>query len=304
MREACRLCSSERTRSTLEARSQLFDLTAPVDELRAADDRATVGARRLLLIGGEAAALLLAFTILAAASMRRDVEAAWRRLTWFGARRWQLVLLTTAEASVVALGAAALGWAAGVGVAALVAGRIDEPVGAVLRHSVLSGGGIGLAAGLAAAATLVLVAALRIRPVRVGGLAVSAVDVAALGVLAAVLVGIARGSADASSLASGSGTGTFLLLLPGLVAFVAAVAAARLLAPALRLLERRGRRAPFAFRTAALSLARNPGRAAVASWRNGCNTGCPSSTPVSRRMRCSACCSRAWHSLMRRTPCS
>lgn len=256
--------SVARTRSTLEAGSQLFDLTAPVEELRAADDRATVGARRLLLIGGEAAALLLAFTILAAASMRRDVEAAWRRLTWFGARRWQLVLLTAAEAGVVALAAGALGWAAGTGLAALVAGRADEPVGAVLRHSAVSPGGIALAVGLAAAATLVLVAALRIRPLRVGGLAVSAVDVAALGVLAAVLIGIARGSADASSLVSGSGTGTFLLLLPGLVAFVAAVAAARLLAPVLRLVERRGRRASFAFRTAALSLARSPGRAAVA----------------------------------------
>jgi hypothetical protein len=253
-----------RTRSTLAAGSQLFDLTAPTEELRAADDRARVGARRLLLIGGEAAALLLAFTILAAAAMRRDVEAAWRRLTWFGARRWQLLLLTTAEAGVVAIAAAAVGWAAGAGVGAGVAGRLDEPVGAVLRHSVVSGGGFALAAGLAAAATLVLVAALRARPVRVGGLAVSAVDVAALGVLAVVLIGIARGSADTASLASGSGTGTFLLLLPGLVAFVAAVATARALGPALRLLERRGRAAPFAFRTAALSLARNPGRAAVA----------------------------------------
>ena len=49
---------------------------------------------RLLLLGGEGGALLLAFTILAAAAMRRDVNDARRRLTWFGARRWQVELHT------------------------------------------------------------------------------------------------------------------------------------------------------------------------------------------------------------------
>src|SRR4051812_50002914 len=33
---------------------------------------------------------LLAFTVLAAAALRRDVTDARRRLTWFGARRWQV----------------------------------------------------------------------------------------------------------------------------------------------------------------------------------------------------------------------
>src|SRR5437763_1418798 len=60
-----------RARSALGASSDLFDLTAPVDQLQAAREQARVGGRRLLLIGGEAAALLLAFTILAASSMRR-----------------------------------------------------------------------------------------------------------------------------------------------------------------------------------------------------------------------------------------
>ena len=57
--------------------------------------------------------------------------------------------------------------------------------------------------------------------------------------------------------------GVFLLLLPGLVAFVAAVAAARLLGPLLRLLERATRQGGVVARLAVLSLARRPSRAAV-----------------------------------------
>ena len=52
-----------------------------------------------------------------------------------------------------------------------------------------------------------------------------------------------RISNDIARLQSGGGTGVFLLLLPGLVLFVLAVAAARLLTPALRLLELGARRA-------------------------------------------------------------
>ena len=253
-----------RARSALEASSDLFDVTAPVEELQAAHDQSEVGGRRLLLIGGEAAALLLAFTILAASSMRRDVDAAWRRLTWFGARGWQLVLLTAAEAGAVALAATIVGWAAGAAVTSVVARRAGVSVEETLRHSVVGNGGLLVAVGLAVVATLVLLGTLRARPLQVGGFALSAVDIAALGALVAIGLAFLRGSADASALAASSGTGTFLLLLPGLVAFVAAVAAARILGPVLRLLERWGRRRPFAFRYAALSLARNPGHAAIA----------------------------------------
>ena len=79
-----------------------------------------------------------------------------------------------------------------------------------------------------------------------------------------IVLGLARGELDAQALAQGGGTGTFLILLPALIAFVAAVATARLLAPVLRAGERWGRRAPVPVRFAALSLARNPGYAAVA----------------------------------------
>ena len=78
---------TERARAELTARSSSFYVDAPVEELRAAQRAADVAGTRLLLVGGEGAALLLAFTVLAARGMRRDLEQARRRLTWFGARR-------------------------------------------------------------------------------------------------------------------------------------------------------------------------------------------------------------------------
>ena len=78
------------------------------DEQGQAEDRCDEAA------GGQAAALLVAFALLAAAALRRDVEASRRRLTWFGARRSQLELGTAAEVGVVALAGTAVGRALGV----------------------------------------------------------------------------------------------------------------------------------------------------------------------------------------------
>ena len=117
---------------------------------------------------------------------------------------------------------------------------------------------------LVVAAVVVLLLALRAPGAPLGGLRITALDVAALGALGAVLLALARGDADANALAADGGTGTLLLLLPGLVTFICAVAFARLLGPGLRLLERTSRRSSPAIRLASLSLARNPGRAAVA----------------------------------------
>jgi hypothetical protein len=258
------LASVTRARATLRSESLLLDVAAPTDELAQARTTGEVAGRRLLLIGGQAAALLLAFALLAAASMRRDADAAWRRLTWLGARRWQLVLMSAAETAVAAFAGAAVGWAAGAGATALLADRASSPAGAVLRHSVLAGTGLVAVAALAGAAALVVLLGLRAPALPLGGRSISSVDVAALGALLAVLVAVARGQADAGSLASSDATGTFLLLLPGLVTFVVAVACARALGPGLRLLERAARRAALSVRLAALSLARNPGHAAVA----------------------------------------
>jgi hypothetical protein len=253
-----------RARSTLRARSLFLNLSAPVDQLASARESGQIAGRRLLLLGGQAAALLLAFAVLAAAGMRSDVDAARRRLTWFGARRWQLGVVTTAETFLLTLVGAVVGWAAGIAATALVAGRSGSPRGGVIAHSVLDGTGLGVAAILAGTAALVLLLSLSAPAVSLGGRRLTVLDVAAAGALLAVLLALARGSADARSLAAEGGTGTLLLLLPGLVTFVVAVCAARLLVPGLRLLERLARGGSVPVRLAALSLARKPGHAAVA----------------------------------------
>ncbi|HZT90554.1 MAG TPA: FtsX-like permease family protein [Gaiellaceae bacterium] len=256
----------ERLTAQVDASSALFEVTAPTDQLAAAASASTAAARRLLLLGGEGGALLLAFTILAAAALRRDVGDARRRLTWFGARRWQIELFTFAEAAALAAAGTVVGWVVGGGVAALVARRAGSPAGAVVTHALLSSGGVAAALCVALAAAILLYATVRAPSVQLGRLALTPLDVAALGALAVVVAGWARGSVHADQLtASGGGTGAFLLLVPALLVFVAAVAAARLLAPGLRALGRGGRRGPIALRLAANSLARNPGHAAVAA---------------------------------------
>ena len=235
------------------------------DRRRAGGERLEHGRRpALLLIGGEAAALLLAFALLAAASGSRRNQAAMRRLTWLGASGSQRGLVFAAEAVAIALAGTIVGWAVGAAIAAAIADAAGSPAGAVLHHSVLSWAGIAAAAGLAAAATLVLLLSLWRPRRRVGPFTITAIDVAAIGALVAVVLALVRGSADSASIAQERGTGVFLLLLPGLVAFVAAVVGVRLLPPILRLLERSTRGSVVPLRLAAVSLARNPGRSAIA----------------------------------------
>jgi FtsX-like permease family protein len=243
--------------------SDVFTVTGPLDTVSAVRETGRVAGRRLLLIGGEAAVLLLGFAVFAATRLRRDTEAVQRRLTWFGAGRAQLLLLAAVETAAVAVVATAVGWAAGAGLGALLADHLGAPPGAVLAHSVVSGRGLALALALAATAALVVLASLRARVAGFGGWTVTIADVAAIGALGAVGLALARGGADAESLARGDGTGVVLLLLPGLVVFVAAVAFARIVAPVLRLAERAGRRGPVPVRLAALSIARHPGSALV-----------------------------------------
>jgi hypothetical protein len=251
--------------STLEAGDDEFQVGAPSDTLASAASQSDVAARRLLLLGGEGGALLIAFTVLAAAALRRDVSDARRRLTWFGARRWQIELFTLAESAAVATVATIVGWIAGGAVAAAIAARAGSPAGQVVSHALLSAGGIGAAVAVAAAAGLLLYATVRAPAVQLGRLALTPLDMAALGAIGVVLVGWARGSVGASQLAGGGGTSAFLLLVPGLIVFAAAVISARILAPTLRALGRAGRRGPIALRLAAASLARNPGHAAIAA---------------------------------------
>ena len=211
---------TERAHVELTERSSSFAVDAPVEELREAERSADVAGTRLLLVGGEGAALLLAFTILAARGMRRDLEATRRRLTWFGAQRWQLALLGGIESSAVALVGVALGWIAGVVVAGIVAGLSGAPVGDVLRESVVSPTGLGLAVATAllAAALVWITVSLPSRE----GARVGVLDVVAGAALLVIAVALLGGAADEDQLARGEGTALLLLVLPGLIAIAAA----------------------------------------------------------------------------------
>ena len=131
-------------RSELQAVTSSFDLVAPVEELRSAEDTSRSAGRRLGVVGGEAAALLFAFALLAAMTLRPDLLAARRRLAWYGARSWQLALLTVAESAAIALAGTLLGLLVGVMGGAVVAERAGVPVGAILGRTVLSGEGLSL----------------------------------------------------------------------------------------------------------------------------------------------------------------
>jgi hypothetical protein len=252
----------DRANARLQARSDLFSISAPIDALNGVHADARVAGRRLLLVGGDVALLLLAFAVLVATRLRRDSEAAWRRLSWFGARPAQLATLSAAETGAIAIAGVVIGWAIGIGLAYLFARHFGAPAGAVVRHSVLAPSGLAVAGVLALAAAVVVLVSLRARVADVRGFTLTTADVAAVAAVAAVALALARGKADAESLAGGGGTDPVLLLLPGLVVFAFAVVVARLTGPALRLLERGGRRGPVPLRLAVLSLAREP-RAAV-----------------------------------------
>jgi hypothetical protein len=255
----------QRARATLTSQSFYFDVSDPISELAPAVAANRVTARRLLLVGGQAAALLLAFVVLVAAGGRSEAAATRARLARFGARRWQVVTLAVAEALAVGFVATLVGWAIGAAVGGLIADRAGVPVAGALVHSVVSATGVWSAVGLALAATAVLLLALHAPVVHVARFALTPLDLAAIGALGAIVLALARGSADANELAREGGTGALLFLLPALIAFVAAVAAVRLLGPIVRLLERAGRRSSVWSRLAALSLARDPGYAGAAA---------------------------------------
>ena len=143
---------------------------------------------------------------------------------------------------------------------ALAASRAGAPVGAVLRESVLSPAGLAVAAGVVVLATLVIAVATSM-PARAES-RFGLLDVAAVGSIALVVAALLGGAADQSRLAESQNAGLVLLLLPGLIAFAAAVAAARLFGPLVRLAGRLLHRSVGA-RLAAVTLGRGPGAAAV-----------------------------------------
>ena len=278
--------ASPMARSELQSgRSSNFDLLAPVEELREAQATSRAAGRRLGIVGGEAAALLFAFALLAAMTLRTDLAAARRRLAWYGARGWQLALVTVAESGALAVAGTAIGLAVGALGGALVAERAGAPVGDVLARSVLSAEGLGLALLVAAAATAVLVGAVAARAARPGfGL----VDAAAVAAVALVALELWRGEGD----------GDLTLLLPALVTFAAAVA--RRAAPASVLARRRAAR-PAAARsvfgsprsrsraTPATRWSRPRSSSSASAWRSSPRATAPRSCAASATRRRTAC---------------
>ena len=250
----------ERARAELLTDSSSFSASLPEEELRSAERRATVSSRRLLLVGGEAAALLLAFALLAARGMRRDLDAARTRLTWSGAQRWQLGLLTVVEAAIAAVGGVVVGWAVGTAAGAVAARVAGAPAGAVLVRSVVSPRGLAIAAALVLLTTALVVAAVTLRSRERGRIGAPEL----LGAAALLVIGVALlgGALDENRLATAEGPALLLLVLPGLVVLVAAVVVARVVPWLGRVVADRGR-APLSVRLAAVGLGRGPGTTVV-----------------------------------------
>ena len=240
--------------------SDVYQLSGPDQALVGAQSNGRVSAQRMLVLGGEVGTLLLGFALVAAIGLRRGLEAERRRLLQRGARTPQLWLALVAEVSAMTLAGAVAGTAVGAATVAVVAGRAGVPGGAVLGRSLGSGLGVALVLLAWLAATAAVLSVTRLREPEPGAARrVRALDVAAVGAALAVAVGLGRGGLSADALSSG-GDPTLLLLLPGLVCFAAAVVAARVLAPMMRVAERAVRQGPLAPRLALLALARAPSR--------------------------------------------
>jgi hypothetical protein len=259
------LARESRAQAALAAQGDVFELSGPDSSLLAARDTDHVAGQRLSLIGGELGVLLLGFALVAAVGLRRGIAAERRRLVQRGATTWQVLLGLGAEVGTIALAGVAAGLAGGAAAVAILARATGTPTGSVLAHGPGTRHGIVLIAALWAGATVALLAVASRGP-DAPTRRVRVIDVLAVAAAAVAAAGFARGGLDASALATGN-EATFLLLLPGLVCFAAAVAVARLLGPAMRAAERLARGGPLSLRLALLALARAPaGTAATAAF--------------------------------------
>ena len=252
------LARESRAQAALGRFGDLYALSGPDSALLDARAKGRVAAERMVLIGGEVSALMLGFALVCAIGLRQGLSGERRRLLQRGARRLQLWLALGAEVTALTLAGAAAGVAGGALAVAFLARRAGVPGGAVLGHSLGTVLGCSLVLAAWLAATAAVLGAVHLRDSETRRARVRLMDVAALGALVAVGLGLARGGLGAG--AASGGNATLLLLLPGLICFVAAVAAGRLLAPAMRASERLARRGPLPARLALLALARAPSR--------------------------------------------
>jgi hypothetical protein len=234
-----------------------YQLTGADTALQDAQRNGSVSTQRMVLVGGEISALLLGFALVAAVGLRRGVWNEARRLSQRGARRGQVWLAVTTEVGAMTIAGVAAGVLLGAAAIAIVAERASLPPAAILDHSLVTWVGAAIAGGAFVVATVAIAVAVR-APERRRTRGLRPIDVAALGALAAVVLAVT--STNATAGVESSRSRLLYTLLPGLVCFVAAVAASRLLGPAMRLGERWTRRAAAALHLAFLALARAPAR--------------------------------------------
>ena len=243
----------------LERDGDTYQLTGPDAALLSARQEGHVASERMVIVGGEISALLLGFALVAAIGLQRGIGNEARRLAQRGARRTQIWLAVATEIGAMALTGAVVGLLAGALAVVAVSRSAGLPTGAILGHSLATATGVAIVVGAWAVASVAIVVAVR-APERRRGRGIRILDVAAIGAAAAVVIGVSSGKVSAGSLAAPSGERLLFTLLPGLVCFVGAVAAGRLLGPAMRLAERWTRNAGTAVHLAFLVLARAPAR--------------------------------------------
>ena len=254
------LAEEARVQSSLLFPGSSFRIAGPDQALLDVRDQARIGEHRLLLVGGSAAALLLSFVLLAAGTLRADLDAEWKRLERRGARLWQRWLLAAAEGAWMTVLGAVMGFAVACVAVAAIAGHNGLGGSAVLGHSLLDGNGIALMVAAWAVSLGVLLAAERIPAgdARIGPF--SPIDLLAAAALAAAVLAAARGSADSGDLRSSD---PLLPVLPALVCLAAGVVAARATGGMARLAERAGRSRSPGPRLAALWLARGGAHSSI-----------------------------------------
>jgi ABC-type antimicrobial peptide transport system permease subunit len=257
--QVSRILADESAAQTLLAAAggDTYALTGADAALQSAQRDGRVSSQRMVLVGGEISALLLGFALVAAVGLRRGVWNEARRLSQRGARRGQVWLAVATEVGAMTVAGVVLGVALGVIAVAIVAEITSLPAGPIIDHSLVTSLGIAIAVGAWIVATVAIAVAVR-APERRRARGLRPIDVAALGAAVAVLLAVT--STNATAGVESSRSRLLYTLLPGLVCFVAAVVAGRLLGPAMRLGERWTRSAAAALHLAFLALARAPAR--------------------------------------------
>lgn len=216
-------------------------------------DRASLSARRFDLLGGTAAVLLLGFAVVAAVGLRREHAVLVAVLRRRGARMLRITWLTALEAIVACIAGALLGCVIGGAVTTVLVGNAGLPAWRSIWHAL---GSAGLATALLSLAAVAVTVGVLLAPDRDRRAVWRGVEFGGIACLGAALLAASRGSASASSLASGSDP--LVVALPVLSAVVGGLLAARLWAPLARLAERLAPRRSVAGRIGLLGAIRRP----------------------------------------------